>query len=244
VTLRTRYTAAASRPSEAERAAPLLLLGTPLWPFWRAIPLPVRRVSLRWALTRRWLRHVWRAMGRIVLAPVPALALFMVVFSVWRIPPLYDLALERPGVHALEHATFLASALLMWAQVIPSRPIHPRLSLIGRILYLGGLGMYSNLLGSLFVFSTGPFYPYYANLPRSSGMIDVLVDQHLGGAAMDVPGTIIFFVAMWTCLLTWLREDEQQGAVERLYASSGAAVATQPVTSGEPPERVAIHLCE
>jgi hypothetical protein len=56
--------------------------------------------------------------------------------------------------------------------------------------------------------------------------------------------SVIFFVAMWACLLMWLREDEQQGAVERLYTSSGAAVATQPVGSGEPPERVVTHLYE
>ncbi len=225
-------------------AAPLLLLGTPLWPFWRGVPLSARRATLRWALGQRWIRRTWRAVGRALFAPIPSLVIFMAVFSVWHVPTLYDLALERTGVHVLEHMTFLVSALMVWAQVIPSRPIQPGLSLIGRVLYLGAVGMYSNLMGSFFVFSTGPFYHYYAALSRPAGMMDALVDQHLAGAAMDVPSTIIFFVAMSACLLLWLREDERQGAEEQMLASGGAGVVSRPAGPAEPPESVAVHLYE
>src|SRR5690349_3387455 len=31
-------------------AVPLLLLGAPLWPMWRALPLSVRRASLSWVI--------------------------------------------------------------------------------------------------------------------------------------------------------------------------------------------------
>ena len=41
-----------------------------------------------------------------------------------------------------------------------------------------------------------------------------LVDQHLAGAAMDVPGTIVLFVAASLLLWLWLRDDERAGQAE------------------------------
>jgi len=64
-------------------------------------------------------------------------------------------------------------------------------------------------VGALFVFSTGPMYPYYAALPRGAGALSVLADQHLAGAAMDLPGTVVFFIAIIALLGFWLQEDER-----------------------------------
>ncbi len=195
-------------------AAPLLLLGEPLWPVWRALPRGVRRTTLRGVLRLGWPRRLWQWVEGWLFAPATALVLFIVSFSVWHLSPLYDLAEANEGIHALQHWTFLATSLLLWAQVIPSRPLKPRLSYVGQIIYVVILGMYSNVVGSVFVFSTGPFYPYYVNLPRPSGAISPLVDQHLAGAAMDVPGTIVLFVACSLLLWLWLRDDEKAGQAE------------------------------
>jgi putative membrane protein len=195
-------------------AAPLLLLGEPLWPVWRALPRGVRRTTLRGVLRLGWPRRLWQWVEGWLFAPATALMLFIVSFSVWHLSPLYDLAEANEGIHALQHWTFLATSLLLWAQVIPSRPLKPRLSYVGQIIYVVILGMYSNVVGSVFVFSTGPFYPYYVNLPRPSGAISPLVDQHLAGAAMDVPGTIVLFVACSLLLWFWLRDDEKAGQAE------------------------------
>ncbi len=191
-------------------AAPLLLLGAPLWPMWRAVPLEARRVSLGWVIRVRWPRRVAHAVSQALFGPIQAIVIFIVGFTIWHIPALYDAALTSDTAHAAEHVTFLAAALLFWAQVIPSRPIQPRLGYIGRTVFIAVAGLYSSVVGSAFMFSTAPYYPYYAALARPAGAPAALVDQHLAGTAMDIPGVLIFFVAITTLLWLWMREDERQ----------------------------------
>jgi putative membrane protein len=190
-------------------AAPLLLFSAPWLPLWRSVPLPARRSTLRWILRRRWPRRLWHQLTRVLWTPTVAWLLFAGVFSLWHIPALYDLALEREEVHTLEHALFLGTALIFWAQVIPSRPLHPRMSYPMQAIYLTTAALQSNVLGSLLVFSTGPIYTWYATQPRSASALPVLSDQHLAGATMDVFVTIVFFVAIVALLGYWLQEDER-----------------------------------
>lgn len=191
-------------------AAPLLLLGAPAMPLWRGIPLVARRNSLRWVLRQRWPRQVWHVVSSVFKRPSVAWLLFNGVFAFWHLPALYDLALDRPPVHVAEHLCFLGTALLFWAQVIPSRPSRTVMSYPMQALYLGAAGIVSNVLGSVFIFSTAPIYAHYANLARPAGMISVLVDQHLGGSAMDAPSMTIFFVAISIVLGLWLQEEERK----------------------------------
>lgn len=205
-------------------AAPLLLVGAPLWPIWRAVPLSARRATLGWAIERRWPRRVGHLLGVVFFGPAQALALFVAGFSVWHIPALYDAALANDTLHAVEHVTFLAVALLFWAQVLPSRPLRPRLSYAMRLVYLGVAGLYSSVMGSVFMFSTAPFYPHYVAEQSSGagGAAAALVDQHLAGSAMDIPGVLVLFVAMSALLWLWLRDDERQPttAAQSLHAAS------------------------
>ena len=54
--------------------------------------------------------------------PVVAWLLFAGVMWASHFSPLFDLALENPGVHRLEHALFLAAALLFWWPVVGPDP--------------------------------------------------------------------------------------------------------------------------
>lgn len=191
-------------------AAPLLLFGAPLWPWWRAVPLATRRATLGWAIRHRWPRRIGHALSVALFGPIQGIVFLIAGFSVWHLPALYDAALRNDTVHALEHITFLIVALLFWAQVIPSRPLQPRLGYVMRVVYVGIAGLYSSVMGSAFMFSTAPFYPYYAALARPAGAPSALVDQHIAGSAMDIPGVLIFLVAMCVLLWLWLSEDERQ----------------------------------
>ena len=190
-------------------AAPLLVLSQPAWPLWRGVPLPARRSGLRWVLRQGWPRRLYSMVSRPFRSPVVVWILFIGSFSMWHIPALYDLALEQTPVHVAEHLVFLGTALLFWAQVIPGPHARQALSFAQRAIYLGAAGLHSNILGAVFVFSTGPLYAYYAALPRGAGTMSLLSDQHFAGAAMDVPGTIVFFVAIIALLGFWLQEDER-----------------------------------
>jgi putative membrane protein len=204
-------------------AAPLLLLGAPLMPLWRAVPLPARRASLTWALKQGWPIRIGDWIARFFRRPLVAWILFLFVFNLWHVPPLYDLALEHQPIHVLEHALFLGTALLFWAQIIPSWPLRRQLSYLRQALYLGASAIEMNLIAALFMYSTGPIYPYYLALSRQPGAISVVVDQHFAGAVMDVPGTILLFVAISGLLALWLREDERApAAADRTQVYTGA----------------------
>ena len=209
-------------------AAPLLLLGAPVWPAWRGVPLPARRIALGWVVQQGWPRRIWHTISRWLTVPAVAWVLFNGVFAGWHIPALYDYALENQPVHVLEHMLFLAVALIFWAQVIPSRPMKPRMSYPQQAIYLGAAGLFSNVMGAVFTFSTAPMYPFYAALPRPAGSLALLADQHLAGAAMDVPGMIIFFIATLSIIGLWLQADEREAddvpatmVVSRMSRGSG-----------------------
>jgi cytochrome c oxidase assembly factor CtaG len=140
---------------------------------------------------------------------------------VWHLPALYDLALRSQAVHALEHALFLGTALLFWAQVVPSLPLHRRLPYMGQAIYLGSSAMVMNVLAAVYMYSTQPLYPYYAALARAAGGLTVMEDQHVAGAAMDVPGTLLFFGAIIGLVALWLREDERAPADTGVRPSAG-----------------------
>ena len=123
------------------------------------------------------------------------------------------------------------TALIFWAQVIPARPLKGSLSYPLQALYLCVAALALNVLGGVFVFSTGPLYPYYAALRRDAQSIPVLIDQHLAGAAMDIPGTFIFFTVIIIILWRWLESDEREAAVE----SSRVATLSRLRASGLPP---------
>jgi cytochrome c oxidase assembly factor CtaG len=201
----------------------LLILGMPAWALWYALPQQVRGFGLRWALQQVWPRVLSRGIGRWILGPWVVCVLYVVSFSVWHVPPLYDAALVHPPLYALELGIFLITGLLLWSQVIPwRRGARARLSPVPSMIYLVLIGMHSNLLGSLYMFSTVPFYPYYISLHSTAGA--ALVDQHLAGAAMDVPGTLLLWSALSVLLWIWLREDERAGQT----AGTPASPATRP----------------
>jgi putative membrane protein len=201
----------------------LLILGMPAWALWYALPQRVRGSLLRWALARVWPRALSRGIGRWILRPWVICVIYVASFSVWHVPLLYDAALVQPPLYALELGMFLVTGLLLWAQVIPWRPaVRPYLNPVPSMILLVLVGMHSNLLGSLYMFSTVPFYPYYISLHSTTGA--ALVDQHLAGAAMDVPGTLLLWGALSVLLWVWLSQDERAGQT----TATPASPATRP----------------
>jgi cytochrome c oxidase assembly factor CtaG len=199
----------------------LLILGMPAWALWYALPQQVRGPLLRWALQQVWPRALSHGIGRWILGPWVLLVIYVASFSMWHVPPLYDAALVHSLLYAVELGMFLVTGLLLWAQVIPWRPeAQARLNPVPSMIFLVLVGMHSNLLGSLYMFSTVPFYPYYMALHSTAGA--ALVDQHLAGAAMDVPGTLLLWGALSVLLWIWLSEDERAGQT--------AATPTSPAT--------------
>ena len=188
-------------------AAPLLVLGGPLTPMLRGLPLGARRTVLGFAANRKWAR----SLGRFVLLavrPGPVLVIFLVDLYIWHWNSLFVATLQHPVVHIFEHLCFLTTAMLFWGQLIEQRGVHLRLSLPKRILYLITAAGVSNVLSMYFVFSPHADYPYYAAVAHRPFGISAMADQQFAGALMWVPVLFIFGGAAVVCFVLWLREQD------------------------------------
>jgi putative membrane protein len=163
-------------------AAPLLVVARPLatllWPLpyiWR------RRVGR--LLTRESVRRGWG------MATLPAVAwtIQAVLLWSWHMPALFERAVENPWIHAFQHCSFFAGAVLFWWSVIHrSRGV--------AVLSLFTTAVQSGALGALLAFSPSRWYPAYA--------ID---DQHLAGLLMWIPGGAVYLGAALLIISRYLK---------------------------------------
>ncbi|TQN42920.1 cytochrome c oxidase assembly factor CtaG [Blastococcus colisei] len=181
-------------------AAPLLAVSAPGGTLLRGSPPAVRRAFPRW---RRRLRLATGV--RALRHPGPAWLLHVGALWAWHAGALYDAALEHPAIHALEHATFLATGVLFWRTVVGVRAARVPAGL--GVLLLFGMAMSSALLSLLLTFAQSPWYSGYATTTQAWGL-DPLADQHLAGAIMWIPAGMIHVVVALGLLMAWIRGTE------------------------------------
>jgi putative membrane protein len=181
-------------------AAPLLVLGRPVVPFLWALPKP-------WALSLARVSKLepWKTIWRTISNPLVAWMIHAIVLWSWHVPFLFQATLESESVHALQHASFLFSALLFWWAVI-----HGRRRALGfglAVLYMFTTALHSGLLGALLTFTNSVWYPAYAERTGAWGLTP-LQDQQLGGLIMWVPAGLVYIAAGLALFAGWLRESE------------------------------------
>jgi putative membrane protein len=168
-------------------AAPLLVLGRPL-AAWTWGLSPARR-----QVVGRWIRVPWWAATWALLTdPLAAWALHALALWLWHVPSWFEAALRNEGWHALQHASFLGTALLFWWSALggDSRSRASGFAL----LYLFTTMLHTGALGALLTLAPTPWYPSYAAATGALGL-DPVADQQLGGLVMWVPGSLAYLVA-------------------------------------------------
>ena len=201
---------------------PLILLGAPTTPMLRGMPRWLRQGVVRPVVGNSVARRVYR----VLTFPVVPIALFTVFQWGWHfIPGWYDRALNDDVVHDLQHASFLAVAMLFWWNVIDPKPLHSRIPLPARALYFYGAMIPKHVLAAFIVFADAPFYPTYERVTRFLPG-SPLEDQQLAGLLMWVPfGELINLTTVGIILGLWFRrgnaEQQAREAAEdaRLAAS-------------------------
>ena len=170
-------------------APPLVLLGAPLIPMVRGLPVFAAREFagpfLNWPLAGR--------IGRTLTHPVSALLLMGVAMFAWHTPALYELALRSPAWHQVEHACFFVTSLIFWWPVVqpwPSKAQWPRWAMVPYLLIAD---LQNTVLSAILVFSDRVLYPSYSATPRLFGF-SALEDQIAAGAIMWVVGSLAFVV--------------------------------------------------
>jgi putative membrane protein len=175
-------------------APPALLAGLPAWMVDPWLSILVRR-----PVVGRSLRFLTR--------PLPALAIYSVALVGWHLPRPFNMALQAPAWHALEHLTLLAAAVLGWWPVLsPSRYL-PALPYGGQILYLFVFGMPMTVVAAMVTGAEQPLYHFYVEASRRAGL-DALADQRLGGILMWVPAGVVPVVAFTVVFFRWAAAEE------------------------------------
>lgn len=200
-------------------AAPLLVLGDPMTAgLWALTPRARRGVGAWWR-RRRALRAAWR----LISSAGAAWVLHVVALWIWHVPSLYDGAVADGAVHVLEHATFLATALLFWW--VPFRAHGRRLGGGASLLYLFGAVLQGTLLGALLALARHPLYAAHFGTTRAWGLTP-LEDQQLAGLLMWVPAGFVYLAALGPLALRVLREPRAQGV--RVLAMAGVSARGTP----------------
>ena len=167
-------------------AAPLLVLGRPLAAWTWALPASWR-VGAGGAFRRRGWRLVWAMLTH----PVMAWSLHALALWGWHLPALFEAALAHPAVHALQHFSFLATALLFWWTILGSIDRRRQGAALASLFTTM---MHTGALGALMTLSPLLWYPHYAATSAAYGL-DPLADQQLGGLIMWIPASVAYLAA-------------------------------------------------
>lgn len=184
-------------------AAPLLVYGTALVPTMVALPRGLRRTLHSFGRMR-----AVAALWAVATAPAIAWALHTMALWVWHLPSLYEAALGNTFIHALEHVSFLATAMLFWALVMDTTKLH-RMPHGGRVLFVFVTALQGGGLGAILAFATSPLYPAHAAGAASWGLT-ALEDQQLAGVIMWIPAGTIYVITMCILFIRWLKDMDRQ----------------------------------
>jgi putative membrane protein len=183
-------------------AAPLVVAGRPIVPLLWALPARLRLWAAH-AMQRSFAAAAWR----VLTLPLVAWALHGAVIWIWHLPRLYEAAVLNEGIHALQHATFVATAVFFWWGLVYGR--YGRAAYGAAVLYVFTTAVHTGILGALFSLSRAPYYALYAERAAAAG-IDPVADQQLAGLYMWIPAGLILTVFGLGLFVAWLSEAERR----------------------------------
>lgn len=177
---------------------PLLLLGLPEW---------MGDVLLRNDRFRRVI--VWLA------RPVVAGILFNVVFLVSHTPWAVNAQLTSEVFHAADHLVLIASATLMWVNVMSPFPtILRQLKPLTQLLYLFLMTLLPTIPSAFLIFGESALYPAYAAKARPWGL-SLTEDMQLGGVIMKVVGGFWLWIVIGVKYFRWAGANERAEREQR-----------------------------
>lgn len=176
---------------------PLLILGVPLW-------------LGEWLFRFKPLRLIWKVLTHPVLAGL----VFVMVFTMWHFPALYEAALNHKLIHMLEHASMMGSALLIWWVLLSRFPSVPALAYPLQMLFIFFVAVGHMPIIMFLISANEVLYPTYEFAPRILDYLDPLEDQILGGILMSL-ANFVFSMAMFArAFWLWYQQDVERSPVE------------------------------
>lgn len=190
----------------------LSLLAAPLLAFAGPITLALRVAAPQ--TRRRWILPILHSrLVRGLSFPVVAWVLFAAVMWAAHFSPLFDLALEDPLIHQVEHGLFLGSAMLFWWPAVGADPSPWRMSHPARALYVFLQMPQNTFLAVAILGAQAPLYEHYATIQRAWGPTP-LADQQAAAGIMWLVGDLAFLAVILLLVAGWMRHDERRTAQE------------------------------
>ncbi|MDP8975589.1 MAG: cytochrome c oxidase assembly protein [Actinomycetota bacterium] len=200
-------------------AAPLLLLGLPVW-------------LLRWLVQPRAVRLLVTRLAR----PLPAAVVFNVVTVLTHWPVVMQASLNYHPLHLVVHTVIFTAALLMWFPVVNRVPELLTMGYPTRMVYLFLQSVVPTVPASFLTFGTTVMYRFYAEAPRAWSF-SALDDQQLAGALMKIYAGFLLWVVIGAMFFVWYSHEQRDRSpdvltwddVERELSSTEPA-STEPAT--------------
>jgi cytochrome c oxidase assembly factor CtaG len=183
------------------------LLLTAVAPALLAIAAPVRLAlgALAPPGRRRLAALLHGRAGRTLGRPGVVLPLAAGALLVFHLTGLFELALQHPLVHALEHAVLFWTALAAWMVLLGVDPLPRTPGAIGRLAWLMLLMTAMAVVGAVLVSADHVLWPAYAGQPHA------LADQRTGGTVMWLGGAAVLVpVTLAVCGHALWREEQRQ----------------------------------
>jgi cytochrome c oxidase assembly factor CtaG len=144
---------------------------------------------------------------RFLVHPFAAFPIWAVNLVLWHLPFAYQGALHHWWLHAIQHILFFTCGCLMWAPVLEVLPGPEWFGTGAKLGYIAAVRIVETILGNVFVWSGGVFYPYYERgLPRWG--ISAHADQGIAGGLMMIEGSIVTLAAIAWLFLRMAGESE------------------------------------
>jgi cytochrome c oxidase assembly factor CtaG len=187
----------------ADIAAPLLLIGirNPVLAFF--LPRPALVTLARSPVVRQ----AWRRLRR----PLVAVPVYLAVLYGWHLGGAFEAATHTGWIHALQHMSFVAAAVLVWWPALePKRRRVP--GELWKVPYVLGTRFASMFLGMSLVVIRVPVYTgAYGAGDRGHGLT-ALADQQLAGGMMVSLDIVIMVAALCFFFARAASDSERQQA--------------------------------
>ena len=188
-------------------APPLLLLGWPMPPLLSGVPRWLSRDVLGPILAWPRAQHV----GRRLTHPVTGWLAMVLLTWGWHLPVTYQLALEVPAWHVVEHMCFLWGGILFWWSVVAPYPWRSPWPRIAMPLYLLSADVANTIVAAILAFAPSAIYPWYESTAPTFG-VSALTDQQKAAAIMWIPGQLVYLIPAAIILFSALSSTRSQRA--------------------------------
>ena len=139
--------------------------------------------------------------------PLFAWSLFAAVLWGAHFSGLYEAALDRPAVHAMEHIAFLGAGIAFWYPIVAPPPAPWSMRYPLRMAYVFATIPLGAFLGLALNQTRYVLYPHYAQVLGSEQA--ALADQQAGGAVMWLAGGCVLFVTFMLLGVAWSIEERR-----------------------------------